>query len=163
MSSSSSPCSWFCSSSSPTSKFPRRKAGPSMRLLPASGRGERAKVTRHPRSCSTPWELIHKCEVPHTTSPVCSQQPKDLSEHRQLDETFKLTRSQQSWAWGSFLQPVVMSRRIFRTFNGSRILTKDCCSDLFRQATGFIIFLLLILLLFFYQPESPLSTSLASP
>lgn len=95
-----------------------------MRLLPASGRGERAKVTRHPRSCSTPWELIHKCEVPHTTSPVCSQQPKDLSEHRQLDETFKLTRSQQSWAWGSFLQPVVMSRRIFRTFNGSRILTR---------------------------------------
>lgn len=90
MSSSSSPCSWFCSSSSPTSKFPRQKAGPSMRLLLASDREEQAKVTRHLRSCSTPWVLIPKCEVPHTASPVCSQWPKDLSERRQLDETLKL-------------------------------------------------------------------------
>ena len=47
-------------------------------------------MTRHLRSCSTPWELIPKCEVPHTSSLVCSQRPKDLSARRQLDETLKL-------------------------------------------------------------------------
>lgn len=72
-------------------------------------------MTRHLRSCSTPWELIPKCEVPHTASPVCSQWPKDLSEHRQLDETLKLIDLSRAGPGASFLQPAVMSRRIFRT------------------------------------------------
>lgn len=87
MSSSFSRCSWCCSSSSPTSKFLRPKAGPSMRSLPASGRGAQAKATRHLKSCSTLWGLTPKCEEPHTQPGLLPAAPRISLEHRQLDET----------------------------------------------------------------------------
>lgn len=154
-SSSSSRCCWCFSSSSPTSKFLRPKAGPSMRSLQASGRGEPAKATRHLRSSSTLWGLTPKCEEPSTQPGLLPAAPRISLEHRQLDES---DRSQASRAW-RLSSAAVKSRGRFRTSLAPGFLMK--ARLLLRSiqiSSRFYNFFITDFVIFFFISHSPIST-----